>query len=77
VLFRSLRYGPEYADYVQALQVIRSIVKSEVEDRSERRKLLNAAVTEDALEEWRSASWLHDKGKLIERLRQRANYTRG
>ncbi|KIL36396.1 hypothetical protein SD71_07940 [Cohnella kolymensis] len=73
----AVRYGPEYAEYVKVLETVRSIVKSEVEDSSERRKLLNAAVTEDALEEWRSASWLQDKGKLVERLRQRANYTRG
>lgn len=73
----ALRYGPEYDEYVKSLKTIRTIVKSEVKDLSERRKLLSAAVTEDALEEWRSASWLNDKEKLLERLRQRANYTRG
>lgn len=71
------RYGPEYTEYVKALKAVRSIVKSEVKDLSERRRLLNAAVTDDALGEWRSASWLHDKEKLLERLRQRANNTRG
>jgi precorrin-2 dehydrogenase / sirohydrochlorin ferrochelatase len=71
------KYGPEYKDNIDALRAIRGIVKSEVDDLSERRLLLQAAVTDDALEEWRSSSWIQDKDKLIARLRQRANDRKG
>jgi precorrin-2 dehydrogenase/sirohydrochlorin ferrochelatase len=65
------RYGPVYKDNIEVLREIRSIVKSEVSDISERRALLQAAVTDEALEEWRTASWIQDKEKLLARLRQR------
>ncbi|WP_167746946.1 precorrin-2 dehydrogenase/sirohydrochlorin ferrochelatase family protein [Cohnella luojiensis] len=64
------RYGPEYNENVQALRAIRLIVKAEVSDPSERRELLQAAVTDEALEEWRSLAWPQDKVKLISRLRE-------
>jgi precorrin-2 dehydrogenase/sirohydrochlorin ferrochelatase len=65
------RYGPEYKDNIEVLRAIRGIVKSEVSDISERRALLQAAVTDEALEEWRSAPWIQDKDRLLARLRQR------
>ncbi len=71
------RYGPEYKDNIEALRTIREIVKAEVIDLTERRELLRAAVADDALEEWRTASWLQDKGKLLSRLRQRADDRKG
>jgi precorrin-2 dehydrogenase/sirohydrochlorin ferrochelatase len=71
------RYGPEYKEYVEALRAIRAVVKAEVTDSSERRALLQAAVTDEALTEWRTASWLQDKDMLLNRLRQRALDLRG
>ncbi len=71
------RYGPEYGESVEALRAIREIVKAEVSDISERRELLQIAVSDEALEEWRSAAWIRDKDKLIERLRQRVNDRKG
>jgi precorrin-2 dehydrogenase/sirohydrochlorin ferrochelatase len=65
------RYGPEYNENIEALRTIRAIVKAEVEDPLERRALLQAAVTDDALEEWRLSSMLQNKADLIARLRQR------
>jgi precorrin-2 dehydrogenase/sirohydrochlorin ferrochelatase len=71
------RYGPEYKENVEALRTIRAVVKAEVADSSERRALLQAAVTDEALTEWRTASWLQDKDKLLNRLRQRVLDLRG
>jgi precorrin-2 dehydrogenase / sirohydrochlorin ferrochelatase len=71
------RYGPEYKENVEALRAIRAVVKAEVTDSSERRALLQAAVTDEALTEWRTASWLKDKDMLLNRLRQRALDLRG
>ncbi|RED64099.1 precorrin-2 dehydrogenase/sirohydrochlorin ferrochelatase family protein [Cohnella lupini] len=71
------RYGPEYDENVKALRTIREIVKSEISDITERRELLQVAVTDEALEEWRSAAWIRDKDRLIARLRQRVNDRKG
>ncbi|QJD81782.1 precorrin-2 dehydrogenase/sirohydrochlorin ferrochelatase family protein [Cohnella herbarum] len=73
------RYGPEYNENVEVLRTIRSIVKSEVSDPAERRAMLQVAVTDEALHEFRSASWLKDmdKPELIARLRQRVNDRKG
>jgi precorrin-2 dehydrogenase/sirohydrochlorin ferrochelatase len=71
------RYGSEYKHNVELLRAIRHVVKAEVVDLSERRELLQAAVTEDALMEWRSVTWLSDKDKLLARLRQRVDDTKG
>jgi precorrin-2 dehydrogenase/sirohydrochlorin ferrochelatase len=71
------RYGSEYNENIEALRSIRSIVKAEVANPAERRALLQAAVTDEALDEFRSASWLKDKDKLIARLRQRVNDRKG
>jgi precorrin-2 dehydrogenase/sirohydrochlorin ferrochelatase len=71
------QYGPEYEEYIDALRTIRTVVKREVKDVLERRELLQAAVTPDALEEWRGAAWLHDTVKLLDRLRQRAQDRKG
>jgi len=71
------RYGPEYNENIEALKIIRSIVKAEVSDPAERRELLQAAVTDEAINEWRSDSWQNDKSRLVARLRQRANDRRG
>ncbi|MCD9022729.1 precorrin-2 dehydrogenase/sirohydrochlorin ferrochelatase family protein [Cohnella silvisoli] len=65
------QYGPEYKENIEALKAIRAIVKAEVSDLSDRRALLQAAVTDEALEEWRSTDWIQDKDRLIARLRQR------
>jgi precorrin-2 dehydrogenase/sirohydrochlorin ferrochelatase len=71
------RYGPEYNENIEALRTIRGIVKAEVANPSERRALLQAAVTDEALEEWRSSPRLQDNADLIARLRQRANDRKG
>lgn len=71
------RYGQEYNESIEILRAIRLIVKDEVADISERRELLKAAVTDEALQEWREASWLHDKDKLMTRLRQLVNDRKG
>ncbi|MFC5700532.1 bifunctional precorrin-2 dehydrogenase/sirohydrochlorin ferrochelatase [Cohnella faecalis] len=68
----AVRYGEAYSDYASRLRHIRTIVKASVSDRSERRRLLAAAVTEEALEEWRTGDWPVDSDKLIARLRERA-----
>jgi len=73
----SERYGPEYNKSIQILRDIRSIVRAEITDRTEQRELLRAAVSDEALEEWRTAPWLHDKDKLIARLRRRVNDRKG
>jgi precorrin-2 dehydrogenase/sirohydrochlorin ferrochelatase len=70
----SARYGPEYADYAEALAHVRSIVKSRVENADERRRLLAAAAQADALEEWRRADWpAVDHDRLLKRLRAYAS----
>jgi len=71
------KYGRDYNENVEVLRAIRRIVKAEVADPAERRALLRAAVTEEALEEWRSVSWVHDTEKLVARLRQFANDRKG
>lgn len=73
------RYGPEYNENIEVLRTIRSIVKSEVSDPAERRAMLQVAVTDEALHEFRSASWPKDmdKPELIARLRQRVNDRKG
>ncbi|OXS57924.1 hypothetical protein B1A99_14900 [Cohnella sp. CIP 111063] len=71
------RYGQNYNENVEVLRTIRRIVKAHVADPSERRALLGAAVTDEALAEWRAASWLDDADKLIARLRQLAKRTEG
>ncbi|WP_372632541.1 bifunctional precorrin-2 dehydrogenase/sirohydrochlorin ferrochelatase [Cohnella sp.] len=71
------RYGQNYNENVEDLRTIRRIVKAHVADPSERRALLGAAVTGEALAEWRAASWLDDEDKLIARLRQLAKRTEG
>ncbi|BBI32516.1 precorrin-2 dehydrogenase [Cohnella abietis] len=73
----SAQYGPEYKRYIETLRAIRAIVKDEVADASERRALLKAAVTDEALQEWQSGSLLQDKERLIARLRQRADELKG
>lgn len=73
----SEQYGPEFQEHIEILRSIRAVVKAEVHNLSERRELLQAAVTDDALEEWRSAAWLHDKEKLLARLRQRVHFPKG
>ncbi|RKP54228.1 bifunctional precorrin-2 dehydrogenase/sirohydrochlorin ferrochelatase [Cohnella endophytica] len=74
----AVKYGPEYNESTQALKAIRAIVKAEVGNSEERRELLRAAVSDDALEEWRYSPWLRqDKAQLIERLRQRAHDRKG
>jgi precorrin-2 dehydrogenase / sirohydrochlorin ferrochelatase len=73
------RYGPEYNENIEVLRTIRSIVKSEVTDPAERRMMLQVAVTDEALHEFRAASWPEDmdKPELIARLRQRVNDRKG
>ncbi|WP_373231399.1 bifunctional precorrin-2 dehydrogenase/sirohydrochlorin ferrochelatase [Cohnella sp.] len=73
----SEQYGPEYQEHIETIRTIRAVVKDEVLDLAERRDLLQAAVTAEALEEWRSAAWLQDKEKLLARLRQRVNDRKG
>lgn len=73
----SEQYGPEFREHIENLRIIRRIVKAEVHQLSERRELLQAAVTDDALEEWQSATWLQDKERLLARLRQRVHDRKG
>lgn len=67
------RYGEIYNEYVEALRKIRAIVKAEVADPAERRALLRASVSEEALAEWRSYGELNDHHRLVARLRQLAS----
>ncbi len=69
------RYGQNYNENVEALRTIRRIVKDHVADPAERRVLLGVAVADEALAEWRAASWLHDADRLVARLRQLAKRT--
>lgn len=72
------RYGQDYNENVEALRTIRRIVKAKIDDPAERRELLRAAVSDEALTEWRSASWLHEEqDRLILRLRQLADERKG
>lgn len=71
------RYGHDYNENVEILRTIRRIVKSSVADPAERRALLGAAVTDEALAEWRAASRLDDADELVARLRQLAKRTEG
>lgn len=73
----AVQYGPEYDENIKVLRTIREVVKAEVKDLSERRALLQAAVTNEALTEWRSATWLQDKEKLLARLRSRVHDRKG
>jgi precorrin-2 dehydrogenase/sirohydrochlorin ferrochelatase len=65
------RYGEEYAEYAEALRRIRTVVKTHVPDPEERRKLLTAAADEESLDEWRTADWISDVQRLLQRLRER------
>ena len=47
------RYGAEYEGIARLLRTVRGEVKSAVEDAAERRRLLRAAVSDEALELWR------------------------
>jgi len=68
------RYGQDYNENVEALRAIRACVKAAVADPEDRRALLAAAVSDEALAEWRrSEEWLHDREKLVARLRQLAS----
>lgn len=71
------RYGPEYNEYMKALRTIRTIVKRTVPDPAERRALLRAAATEEALAEWRAAGRPDDAEQVVARLRQRAKHQKG
>jgi len=71
------RYGHIYNENVEALRTIRGIVKANVADPAERRVLLGAAVTDEALAQWRTAGRLRDKDELIAQLRQLAKRTEG
>lgn len=68
----SSRYGPEYEKYLIALRKIRSMIKAEVADPIERRRLLEEASTEQSLAEWSRLDDATDKREILERLRVRA-----
>ncbi|MFC5529297.1 precorrin-2 dehydrogenase/sirohydrochlorin ferrochelatase family protein [Cohnella yongneupensis] len=68
----SSRYGPEYEGYLKALRQIRAIVRAEVPDPGQRRRLLAAASTEEALIEWSRSDFALDKRALLDRLEERA-----
>lgn len=71
------RYGPEYARYLNALRKLRTLIKAEVADPIERRKLLEAASTEPSLIEISQSDDWTDKKAVIERLRVRALGAKG
>lgn len=71
------RYGHIYNENVEALRTIRGIVKANVDDPAERRVLLGAAVTDEALAEWRTAGRMLDADELVARLRQLAKRMEG
>jgi len=73
----SSRYGPEYAQYLNALRKLRTLIKAEVSDPIERRKLLEAASTEPSLIEFSQANDWTDKKAVIERIRVRALGAKG
>ena len=67
------QYGPEYESYTDMLQNIRRIVKSQVADAAQRRKLLIAAAEEAFLRERLSEGETGDPQRLITDLQRRAD----
>ena len=66
------RYGPEYAHLAAVLRAVRRAVKACVGDAEERRRLLAASASDEALAEWLEASPDEPPEKLVERLRKHA-----
>jgi precorrin-2 dehydrogenase/sirohydrochlorin ferrochelatase len=74
----SARYGPEYERYLAQLRKIRTIVRAEVSDPRERRKLLAAAATEEALVAWSCLDIdALERRDLLEKLRVRSLHGKG
>ncbi|MDI4644841.1 precorrin-2 dehydrogenase/sirohydrochlorin ferrochelatase family protein [Cohnella hashimotonis] len=63
------RYGPEYAELTKRLGDVRLRVLAEVDEASERRRLMHAAVTDQAVETWLSMTELPDTEALVAMLR--------
>lgn len=64
------RYGPEYAELTSRLGAVRKVVQAEVAEAAERRRLLNAAVTDPAVETWRTMEKLPEPNDLLALLRE-------
>lgn len=63
------RYGPEYAHLAAVLRAVRRAAKAIVGDTEERRRLLAASATDEALTVWLEASPDEPPEELVERLR--------
>jgi len=64
------RYGPEYAELTSRLGAVRKVVQAEVDEGAERRRLLNAAVTDHAVETWLAMDKLPEPNRLLALLRE-------
>ncbi|SFB40157.1 precorrin-2 dehydrogenase / sirohydrochlorin ferrochelatase [Cohnella sp. OV330] len=67
------RYGPEYAELTRKLGILRRRVLAEVADASERRRLMQVAVTDRAVEAWSSMAELPEAEALVAMLRKWAD----
>ncbi|CAM3737407.1 bifunctional precorrin-2 dehydrogenase/sirohydrochlorin ferrochelatase [Cohnella lubricantis] len=71
------RYGPDYAHAAAVLRAVRRAAKACVGDAAERRRLLAASATDEALAMWREASPDEPPERLVERLRQLPGHAEG
>lgn len=67
------RYGPEYGRLTEVLRSVRRAVKAAVADPEERKRLLVAAVTDEAIRQWPGTPPDEAPEKLLERLRTLAD----
>lgn len=67
------RYGPEYAELTRRLGILRRRVLAEVDEAPERRRLMNAAVSDRAVEAWLSMAELPEAKELVAMLREWAD----
>lgn len=67
------RYGPEYAELTAILRKVREAVKAGVADPAERRRLLGAASTDEAIRLWLSSPpAIEEPERLLRALRELA-----
>lgn len=63
------RYGPEYAELTKKLGIVRRRVLANIDEPSESRRLLNAAVSDRAAQAWLSMAELPEAEELVAMLR--------
>lgn len=71
------RYGPDYARLAAVLRAVRRAAKAGVSDAQERRRLLAASASDEAIAVWRETSPDEPPEKLVERLRKLAGHAEG